>query len=774
MKLSLAMIVKGDKPEANLLRQSLDSTKGIFDEIVIVANARKVKDIPKDFDKIARWHKAKLIKAEWHEDFSEMRNMSFDACTGDIIFWMDADDVISDAKKLREVAEKMPDWADTIFLNYHYHVDEDGVVQAEHLRERLIRNNGAFRWKGRLHETPIETRTTNNTENREVYIIHRTSDERGGEALQRNMHILQEQLKDEGNDPDPRTVYYLARCYEESGLFNDALELYKTYVTFSGWGEERALAWISIGNINQKLDNKNEAINSYLQSIKEDEDNPTAYIEIAQLYYLENKFEKSLKWVEMGMSKPPVKTMHVHSPLLVTYRPLLIYAECQFNLGKFDEAINALKKAQTYRNDDLVKQMLENVLDVKGHQLAAQSIVDLLKFMEKENETEKIEHLLNHSIPKSLMDNPIILSARKKYFPPKKWPDKSVVIFTGNCAIGEWGPWSLEDGIGGSEEAIIRLSKQLLAQGYSVTVYSQPGARAGSYDGIDWRNYWELDARDEFDVFIGWRNPWLFDAKLNARKRYLWLHDVMPEGEFTTERLMNLDKVIVLSQYHRSLFPNIPDHKIWLSANGIDVDEFKESEDSTREPQKMIYTSSHVRGLSHLYDIWPDIKKAVPNATLDVYYGWESYIAVQKDNPERMEWMEKMKAREKELDGVTDHGKVSQDVIAREMMRSGVWVYPCPFPEISCITAMKAQAAGAVPVASNFAALNETIQHGIKMEMENWDEETKEKYKKELINMLTNVTKQREIRKKMIPWAKKNLGWDKVAKSWVKEFNSVS
>lgn len=774
MKFSLAMICKGDKEEATHLERALRSVDGVFDETIIVANARKVKDIPNIFGRLAKQHKAKLIKAEWHEDFSEMRNLSFNECTGDIIFWMDADDVISNPKKLREVAEKMPDWCDSIFLNYHYAVDEQGTVVAEHWRERLIRNNGAYVWKGRLHETPIETRTTNNTKNSEVWVVHQTTDYRGGQALERNMRILQAQLKDEGDEPDPRTVYYLARCYEESGYIKDALELYRTYVTFSGWAEERALAYISIGNIEQKLENSNAAIDAYLQAIKEHEDNPEPYICIAQLYYLENKFEKALKWVEMGMAKPPLETMHVSNPLQVTYRPLLIYAECQFNLGKFDEAINALKKAQTYRDDELVKEMLKAVSNVKGHQLAAQSIVDLLVFMEKEGETDKIEGFLNNSIPKSLVDNPIILSARKKYFPPKVWPKKSVVIFTGACAIGEWGPWSLSEGIGGSEEAIIRLSKQLIGEDYRITVYSQPGAKAGTYDGVEWKNYWELDARDEFDVFIGWRNPWLFDANLKARKKYLWLHDVMPEGEFTTQRLMNLDKVIVLSKYHRSLFPSIPDNKIWLSSNGIDVEEFEGSEDCVREPHKIIYTSSHVRGLSHLYDIWPEVKKAVPDATLDIYYGWGSYIAVQKDNPERMEWMEKMKAREKELDGVTDHGKVSQEVIAKEMMRSGVWAYPCPFPEISCITAMKAQAAGAIPVASNFAALEETIQHGVKMKMEDWDDDTKEQYKTELIEMLRNVTKQQEIRKNMIPYAKNNLGWDKVAKLWVDQFDSQS
>jgi glycosyltransferase involved in cell wall biosynthesis len=517
-------------------------------------------------------------------------------------------------------------------------------------------------------------------------------------------------------------------------------------------------------------------MDSYLRAIKEDPNNREPYIAIAEMYYMDQKFEKALTWVEMGMQRPEKESMTVQNPLAVTYRPLLIYAECQFNLGKIDEALNAAKKAQKYRNDDLVKQMIETFNKIKGHQLAARAIADVAKFLELEGEKNKARLIFDQIIPESLKDNPYLLNMRKKYFKPKKWPKKSVVIFTGNCVIGNWGPWSLKEGIGGSEEAVIRLSRRLTEQGYSVTVYSMPGDRAGVYDKVTWKNYWEFDSRDTFDVLIGWRNPWFFDTPLKARKKYLWLHDVMPEGEFTENRLNNLDKVIVLSQYHRGLFPNIPDNKIWLSANGIDSEEFEGSETHERNPHKILFASSHVRGLAHILEIWPDVKKAVPDAEFHFFYGRDSFVAVHKDNPERLAWLEGIEKRMKELPDVYDHGKVSQDVIAEETMSSGIWAYPCPFPEISCITAMKSQAGGAIPVASNFAALNETIQFGVKMPMLDnngvgvWNKKIAKEYKAALIDMLKDTAKQERIRKEMIPWAKQNFSWTKVAQDWIKEF----
>src|SRR5665213_954634 len=363
-----------------------------------------------------------------------------------------------------------------------------------------------------------------------------------------------------------------------------------------------------------------------------------------------------------------------------------------------------------------------------------------------------IPSLRDHGPQASIMVSPVIIAI--DFSGPFKWPEKSIAIMTGDTMIDAWGPWSLKDGIGGSEEAIIRISKHLHDLGYQVVVFGKPEDNAGLHDGVMWRNFWEINMKDEFDVFVAWRAPYLFDMEIKARKKFLWLHDVMEPGEFTSERLANLDKVIVLSKYHRSLFPMIPDDKIMLSGNGIDPEDFN-LKGIKRDPHKIFYGSSHVRGLAYLYEVWPEVKKAVPKATLDVYYGRESYDAVHKGNPERLKWMDDLIAKGKSLEGVEDHGKVSQDAINKAIFSSGVWAYPCPFPEIYCITAIKAQAGGAVPVSSNFAALDETVQYGVKLPMKEQKEGAKiglgdtkflTEFRESLISMLSNSSLQKEIR----------------------------
>ena len=125
------------------------------------------------------------------------------------------------------------------------------------------------------------------------------------------------------------------------------------------------------------------------------------------------------------------------------------------------------------------------------------------------------------------------------------------------------------------------------------------------------------------------------------------------------------------------------------------------------------YFSAYYRGLECLLGMWEAIRKEVPDATLDVYYGWESWIGLQGED----DFYERMEQRFRELanKGVTVHGRVSHVELANAMKEIQVWAYPTEFPEIHCITALKAQEAGCYPVVTNVGALSETVQSGTKV-----------------------------------------------------------
>jgi len=188
-----------------------------------------------------------------------------------------------------------------------------------------------------------------------------------------------------------------------------------------------------------------------------------------------------------------------------------------------------------------------------------------------------------------------------------------------------------------------------------------------------------------------------------------------------------------------------------------------------RDPYKLIYSSSYDRGLVNLLNMWPNIKKEVPQAHLEIFYGWVLYDVVHANNPARTKWKIQMQELMRQ-DGITDHGRIGHAELNREFATSGIWAYPCSFEEISCINGMRAQSCGAIPVTTNYAALKETVQYGTRTNGDITTPEGQEEYKKELITMLKDHKRQEAIRKEMMPWASGKFLWSKVALQWKELF----
>ena len=178
------------------------------------------------------------------------------------------------------------------------------------------------------------------------------------------------------------------------------------------------------------------------------------------------------------------------------------------------------------------------------------------------------------------------------------------------------------------------------------------------------------------------------------------------------------------------------------------------------------YFSSYDRGLECLLKMWPEVVKQVPDATLDIYYGWDTFDKVHAKNPEQMRWRFKMTQLINSLadKGVTEHGRVSHKELAKAMKNIKVWAYPTEFTEIHCITALKAQEAGCIPVTTGCYALKETVVDNT--------------YTVKCEDIYTNVDKQKEFVDNLVKALKSNhttrpvdnVDWADIAKVWDKAF----
>lgn len=183
---------------------------------------------------------------------------------------------------------------------------------------------------------------------------------------------------------------------------------------------------------------------------------------------------------------------------------------------------------------------------------------------------------------------------------------------------------------------------------------------------------------------------------------------------------------------------------------------------------KLWWQSSYDRGLDMVLDMWPEIKKAYPDATLDICYGWDLFEKIFANNPERMEWKSKLD-KQMEAEGITHHGKISQDKMKELRKECGIWVYPTYFTEINCIGALECQSDGVVPCVINKAALKETVGSGKKINGDIYDESTKKEYLDELLELMNNKEEWKVESEKAIGFAK-DYQWSIIASKWDEEF----
>lgn len=184
-----------------------------------------------------------------------------------------------------------------------------------------------------------------------------------------------------------------------------------------------------------------------------------------------------------------------------------------------------------------------------------------------------------------------------------------------------------------------------------------------------------------------------------------------------------------------------------------------------RNSHRCIYTSSYDRGLVYLLNMWPSVRKEIPNAELVICYGWNLFDVIHKDNPARMKWKQQVVELMRQP-GIIHLGRIGHMELWKELFSAAVHAYPSSFEEISCISCMKSQCAGAIPVCTTIGALNETVRNGIKVDVDITTKEGQEEYKKQLIKILRDHKMQEEIRKPMMEWAKGYFLWSKIASQW--------
>jgi len=285
-------------------------------------------------------------------------------------------------------------------------------------------------------------------------------------------------------------------------------------------------------------------------------------------------------------------------------------------------------------------------------------------------------------------------------------------------------------GLGGSESAVILMSKELVKIGFDVTVFNNcidSEASPGEYDGVKFIDHTQFKDNINYDIIISSRSvyPFFSDNKYarvcaNAKHKIVWMHDTFCEGDNHIEDMLNqgaIDELFTLSDFHSSYVLNC-DHgnkrnfevlknKIFMTRNGA-VKHIKEVDLNKKDHNMFIFNASVTKGLTPLLeDIWPEVKKNIPAAHLTVIGGYYRFREGAEPDAQEKTLRKFVDEYPKEMD-VTFTGVIPQFEIANLLAKSTFMIYPADFPETFGISSLESLLYKTPIITCNFGALEET------------------------------------------------------------------
>jgi len=295
-----------------------------------------------------------------------------------------------------------------------------------------------------------------------------------------------------------------------------------------------------------------------------------------------------------------------------------------------------------------------------------------------------------------------------------------------------------------------------------VVVYGN--VKEGKKDGVDYRNIDELNLADTFDYAIFWRSYGIRLLPLvKARVKIIDLHDSWdPKNYVAPTQLIELaDYVMVKSKYHRTLYPYIPDSKIRIVMNGVQVDLFEpiiaKTDESKRDPHRFIYASTYERGLEPILRYtWPKIKSAIPDATFHIFYGMNRLAKTPLGK--RLNELFKQP-------GVYEHGRVDLKEIAKQKAKSGFHLYVSnSATEIDCISVRESLLCGSIPVLGTDYVFSE--REGIHVTGNTSNSTTYKKAASIIIGSIKRGPEYLDKKRTEFKKSKTIVSWETVSKKW--------
>jgi FkbM family methyltransferase len=297
-------------------------------------------------------------------------------------------------------------------------------------------------------------------------------------------------------------------------------------------------------------------------------------------------------------------------------------------------------------------------------------------------------------------------------------------------------------GLGGSESAVILMSKELVKIGVQVTVFNDcesDDSKPGFYDGVEYIPLREINNIDRciYDVGIASRSVAAFapkeikdrfktfsfmpdfeDLMSRTRHKVLWMHDTFCDGDDLIEDFVlqgRINEIFTLSDWHtgyvthcdhgkRRNFDILKNH-IFVTRNGIGKMNPGWVDIKDKDPNLFVFNASVTKGMVSLVnDIWPRVKQRIPDAKLKVIGGYYRFRSDHGPDEQELDWRRMVK----ENPDIDFTGIIPQKDISDILRKASFMIYPVGFPETFGISTLEALAHNVPLITCRFGALEET------------------------------------------------------------------
>ena len=364
-------------------------------------------------------------QGEWRDDFAWAREQSF-GMPGpeyDWLLWLDDDDVVEGGQWLRQLAATTPGEVDGWIVYYDYARDEQGNCVCQLWRERLMRRDRGYLWKGAVHEVlvPPDGRPAALIlcpPEQIRYIHHRPPDRYEPD---RNLKLLlrdAQRSEEAGEQPDPRTLAYLGTetmsrgTVEAAGL---AVGYFARYLEHpnAGWADERAQVRHKLATCLRVVGQYQASAECEFQALRERDDWGETYVGLAESFAMLGDWQRVERWAKRALEVGMPQSTLILNPLEFTFVPLVRLSEAAINTGRYQDAEVWLAKAAAIApQHPLIAERGAQYAQARAEGEVVNAVMLLRETLIRHDENLKALELLEKTVPYVVQDHPAVVQAR--------------------------------------------------------------------------------------------------------------------------------------------------------------------------------------------------------------------------------------------------------------------------------------------------------------------------------------------------------------------------